>query len=508
MMQATPAAHALAPPRTPTRGRPVWMLVVLIAGWVLLRAATWQSALPDQARKLAGSGPGARPSTAPVGTPASADGELLNAAMPGLPQDVRAGLSPEVADEVARELPHELAHQLAIETAREMARAMAPGLAVRLLQERGLGRLAQTAAPVGAAGYETRPVAAARGADRQRPRLLAVALAPAPAPAPATVRPAGVKPGFAAPGEQADVRSFRLSAAHKAAPASEDADTDADTDSSAEPGTKAGSRHKAEGKSRGGSWLAMLPELLLHPGRMRGDGARESLAKQVQSFNPSPRLSADAWLLLRGGSAAAAVPATPLAAGTAGYGGSQSGAVLRYRLFLEDPRRLSAFLRVSSATYTSDREATLGLSARPVGSIPILLQAEARLQSDGNGSRLRPAVQAVSQFPPLALPLGWRGEVYAAGGYVGGRGATPFYDAQSVVDHPLFGIGRSAEFRLGGGAWAGGQKGVGRVDVGPRASVTFRVKRISVRAAVDYRARVAGHAAPGSGPALTLSAGF
>ena len=89
-----------------------------------------------------------------------------------------------------------------------------------------------------------------------------------------------------------------------------------------------------------------------------------------------------------------------------------------------------------------------------------------------------------------------------------GRGATPFYDAQGVVDRKLFAIGKGRELRLGGEAWADGQKGVGRVDVGPRASVAFRVKRIGLRAAVDYRARVAGRAAPGSGPALTLSAGF
>ena len=247
----------------------------------------------------------------------------------------------------------------------------------------------------------------------------------------------------------------------------------------------------------------MLPELLLHPGR-----ARQTLAQNGRSFNPSPRVSADAWFLQRGGSYASTSPTAPLVAGTPGYGGSQSGAVLRYRLFLADPHRLSVFLRATSAVNTPDREATLGLSARPFGSIPIVLQAEARLQNDGTASRLRPAVQAVSQFPPISLPLGLRGEAYAAGGYVGGRGATPFYDAQGVVDHHLFGIGQGTDVRIGGGAWAGGQKGVGRVDVGPRASVTFRVKRIGVRAAVDYRARVAGHAAPGSGPALTLSAGF
>ena len=138
---------ALLPVHAPaTRGRPVWTLVLLIAGWVLLRAATWQPAAPDHARK---------PQVPALVTHAPADGALVPAAMAGpmlaampgpmpeLPADIRAGLSPEVADQVARELPRELAHQLAIETAREMAKAMAPGLAQRLLHERGLDRLVQ-----------------------------------------------------------------------------------------------------------------------------------------------------------------------------------------------------------------------------------------------------------------------------------------------------------------------------------------------------------------------------
>ncbi len=489
MMPTTPAAHAQAAPRAATRGRPVWMLVLLIAGWVMLRAATWQPALADltykasDATRIARAPPasGAVSGQAPGITTASADAQLLAAATPGLPPDVRAGLSPEVADQVARELPRELAHQLAIETAREMARQMAPGLAARLLHERGLDRLVQSAAQTGAAGYAARSLPPGRGMDRRVIKQMALG------PGPGSGGGKRVRVALPTPAEQEDYQSYRLPAGQKVEPAGTRATTAPATTATTKP-------HR-------GGWLAMLPELLLHPGR-----ARETLAKQGQTFNPSPRISADAWFLLRG--AGAAVPTSPLVAGTAGYGGSQSGAVLRYRLFLADPHRLSVFLRASSATYTPDREATLGLSARPVGSIPIVLQAEARLQSDGNGSRLRPAVQAVSQFPPIALPLGLRGEAYAAGGYVGGRGATPFYDAQGVIDHPLFGIGKSAEFRIGGGAWAGGQKGVGRFDVGPRASVSFRVKRIGVRAAVDYRARVTGHAAPGNGPALTLSAGF
>ena len=490
MTQDAPAAQAAAKApaqasaqASATRGRPVWMLVLLIAGWVLLRAATWQPGLPDLGRRLTDTARVTRASDAPGVMRASADTDLLAVEAPALPQDLRAGLSPEVADQVAHELPRELAHQLAIETAREMARAMAPGLAQRLLRERGLDRLVQPAARTAAAGYAAQ-IASAHATDRDQVRTLALGRRRGGS--------GGKRQTLApqAPADRSDYQSFRLAAGHSAEPVG--------SESAPAPAGASGAE-----KPHRGSWLAMLPELLLHPGR-----ARQALAQQAQAFNPGPRISADAWFLQRGGSAGIATSATPLVAGTPGYGGSQSGAVLRYRLFLQDPHRLSAFLRVSSAVSTPDREATLGLAARPVGSIPIVLQAEARLQSDGNGTRVRPAVQAVSQFPPIALPLGLRGEAYAAGGYVGGRGATPFYDAQGVIDHPLFRIGKAAELRIGGGAWAGGQKGVGRVDVGPRASVTFRLRRIGVRAAVEYRARVAGHAAPGSGPALTLSAGF
>ena len=373
----------------------MWTLVLLIAGWVLLRAATWQPGAPDHTRK---------PQVAALVTHAPADGTMVAAAMAGpmlaampgamsgrmpeLPPDIRAGLSPEVADQVARELPRELAHQLAIETAREMAKAMAPGLAQRLLHERGLDRLVQARvqASVQVSGQSgpARPGGAGYAVRKAPPRR-------GPAPSAVRVRQSAAAVGI--PLDAAGYQSFRLAEGHPFQPAG-----------------AAAAATPAVPNPRKGSWLAMLPELLLHPAR-----ARQTLAQQGKAFNPSPRISADAWVLQRGGSAGTLSPTGPLVAGTAGYGGSQSGAVLRYRLFLADPHRLSVFLRVSSAVNTPDREATLGLSARPFGSIPIVLQAEARLQNDGSASRLRPAVQAVSQFPPISLPLGLRGEAYAAG---------------------------------------------------------------------------------------------
>jgi hypothetical protein len=447
----------------------VWMLVLIIAGWVLLRAAAWQPGFAEPVRKST--------QTGPVSVRAPAEAELLAASTTTLPPDLRTGLSPEVADQVARELPHELPHQLAIETAREMARQMAPGLAQRLLRERGLDRLVQAPALSGGGG---RTAMTAQRPDRAQHRQFA-RWSGSSGVGRGRSQPTMSVASAASSGDSADYQSFRLPAGAQAEPVTSSAAPTAATPAAA--------------PARKGSWLAMLPELLLHPGR-----ARQILAQNGRSITPSPRFSGDAWFLQRGGSYASILPATPLVAGTPGYGGSQSGAVLRYRLFLEDPHRLSVFLRATSATNTPDREAALGLSARPVGSIPIVLQAEARLQSDGNGTRVRPAVQVVSQFPPILLPLGLRGEAYAAGGYVGGRGATPFYDAQGMVDHHLFGIGQSgrgggADVRFGVGAWAGGQKGAGRVDVGPRASVSFRVKRIGVRA---WRARLHREAAPRS----------
>jgi hypothetical protein len=72
---------------------------------------------------------------------------------------------------------------------------------------------------------------------------------------------------------------------------------------------------------------------------------------------------------------------------------------------------------------------------------------------------------------------------------------------------------RSNRLRLsaGAGVWAGVQDSGGtadRIDIGPSARLRATGGRVPVTLAIDYRVRVAGNAAPGSGVALTLSAGF
>ncbi|MCH2487899.1 MAG: hypothetical protein MK010_09195, partial [Erythrobacter sp.] len=64
------------------------------------------------------------------------------------------------------------------------------------------------------------------------------------------------------------------------------------------------------------------------------------------------------------------------------------------------------------------------------------------------------------------------------------------------------------EISIGAGAWGGVQRGAGRLDIGPSASVALRLGRSPVWLSADYRFRIAGDAQPGSGAAVTLSTGF
>jgi hypothetical protein len=100
-----------------------------------------------------------------------------------------------------------------------------------------------------------------------------------------------------------------------------------------------------------------------------------------------------------------------------------------------------------------------------------------------------------------------RGEGYAQAGYVGGRFATAFVDGQARIDRLVARLGKS-EVRAGAGVWGGAQKHAARLDVGPSATASFRLGETQSRVALDYRVRIAGDAAPKSGPALTISAGF
>lgn len=259
-------------------------------------------------------------------------------------------------------------------------------------------------------------------------------------------------------------------------------------------------------------WMAALSRLPLPAGFAGAALAPSPPRAALAPFYPSgvkrngpSHWSADGWVLLRRGAngtlAAGTTPAT--------LGASQAGAVLRYRLSGSSAHRPQAYVRLAAALEApSDKEMAAGLSVRPVPALPLRAMAELRVSDQSGRARLRPAALVVTELQPVDLPHGTRAEFYGQAGYVGGRSATAFADGQARIDRHVAQLGK-AEFRAGAGTWAGVQKGAARVDAGPSATVGLPVgEGGSARLGLDWRLRVAGEAAPGSGLAVTLSAGF
>lgn len=263
-------------------------------------------------------------------------------------------------------------------------------------------------------------------------------------------------------------------------------------------------------------WMAALARMAVPPEIAAAVGlAPVNYAGQSSPHAPAPvplspglaqekadRWSADAWLLLR------KEGAQSLAAGRPVYGGSQAGAVLRYHLAPASGHRPLAYLRTSQAIGgLPQSEAAIGVGVRPVPSFPVTVAAETRAFRSNGKTSFRPAALAYTEFPPVDLPLGFRGDAYLQGGYVGGSFKTPFVDGQLRVDHGIVDADRT-DLRLGAGAWGGAQKGAERFDLGPSASARLNLGGVPSRVSMDWRFRVLGDAEPKSGPAVTVVAGF
>ena len=244
-------------------------------------------------------------------------------------------------------------------------------------------------------------------------------------------------------------------------------------------------------------WMAAL-SMLPDPGELAPVARRPVRVTE-------PRWSGDGWVLWRRGGAGSA--AAGFAPST--YGASQAGAVIRYRLAPGNSHRPALYLRATTALEAPrGEEVAFGLAARPLAHVPVVALVEARATRFPGATRVRPAAALVSEIPPFALPAKARGEVYLQAGYVGGPGATAFADGSLRIDRPLISLGK-AELRAGGGAWGGAQKGASRLDLGPGVTLGVPLgERARARVAADWRFRIAGSAAPTSGPAVTLSAGF
>jgi hypothetical protein len=207
------------------------------------------------------------------------------------------------------------------------------------------------------------------------------------------------------------------------------------------------------------------------------------------------RWTASAWLLAR------RETASPILTPGGTLGGSQAGGRVTYRLSGEE----GPLVRLSGRVYvplrqTSGAEVAVGLDWQPINRLPLYLLAERRQALGDNG---RSAFSLTLYGGRSAqLPLGVRLDSYAQAGIVGIRSRDLFVDGAVQFRRPV------GPVEIGAGAWGAAQPGAARLDIGPHISVRLPTERAHLRLSADWRFRIAGDAAPGSGPALTLGADF
>lgn len=189
------------------------------------------------------------------------------------------------------------------------------------------------------------------------------------------------------------------------------------------------------------------------------------------------------------------------------YGGSQIGAIISYPISAKPEPELAVYGRLTAALEPlSQEEIALGVRIHPVHKLPFSIHAEQRLDADSGGDR-GTAFYAAGGTGPDHIVEKIALETYAQAGYVSGDNETYFFDGSATLQRPVAESDRK-KLSVGAGIWAGGQRNVTRLDVGPRAGFKIPLGAISARIAVDWRVRVAGHARPGSGLAMTVSTGF
>lgn len=113
------------------------------------------------------------------------------------------------------------------------------------------------------------------------------------------------------------------------------------------------------------------------------------------------------------------------------------------------------------------------------------------------------AVIGFAGIDGVALPHDFRLDGYAQAGLVGGDA---FADGSIRVERTITKPGRTS-VALGAGIWGGVQPGAGRIDIGPQIVARIPLHR-PTRISVEWRQRIAGQAAPASGPSLTLATDF
>lgn len=204
--------------------------------------------------------------------------------------------------------------------------------------------------------------------------------------------------------------------------------------------------------------------------------------------------SGSAWALMRGDSASSLASGGQL-------GGSQIGARLFYT---PGPEALAVTARISAPLgLPVGREAAIGIALRGHN---VGLIAEQRFALD-KGGRDAPAIFGYAGLSDVKLARGLTLDGYAQAGVVGVKNPAAFIDGAIRIETPVLTSGKSS-LSIGAGAWGGAQPGTSRVDIGPQIVARVPIGEQTMRISAEWRERIAGNAAPASGPAMTVGFDF
>ncbi len=186
------------------------------------------------------------------------------------------------------------------------------------------------------------------------------------------------------------------------------------------------------------------------------------------------------------------------------YGGSQAAVQLAYRINPNQSTVIDATVRAQSALSDSDREIAAGVRFKPNEKFPLALVAERRFRpSNPDGY----ALYVAGGKSNIALPANFKLNAYGQAGVSTAGRDTLFFDGQIIAEKSVH-KNNAIEILAGGGAWAGGQRGAQRIDIGPSVSIKLSKGKKNYRISGDWRERIGGDASPNSGAAITLSTDF
>lgn len=186
------------------------------------------------------------------------------------------------------------------------------------------------------------------------------------------------------------------------------------------------------------------------------------------------------------------------------YGGSQAAVQLAYRINPKQGTVFDATLRAQSALSDSDREIAAGVRFKPNEKFPLAIVAERRFRPSNPDGYALYVAGGKSKIP---LPANFKLNAYGQAGVSTAGRDTLFFDGQIIAEKSVH-KNNSVEILAGGGAWAGGQRGAQRIDIGPSVSIKLSTGKKNYRISGDWRERIGGDASPNSGAAITLSTDF